>query len=364
MQLESAFYLLYPIIMTFLCCIGGYLLFSKRSAFVDNKASISRLRKSAGALILLIAFTYISYLALVLILCPDGDMNSDAFKKVNLINYLFNPTLVSPAALFFLETLSMGKRSWKHFLRFAYIPIALVIAYIFTLKPILTYIVVAYWFVIWLIEFPYHCTKQYKYYKALVNNYADTNKKDIRWVLFLPIILTPALALYFCNGFLNEWLVAYVNDALTILFSAYIAHHVDRQEPIKKEFLEEETSVKIEISEATSQAFENVAVALRKECEGKKMFLEPDLTREILAKRIHINRTYITSYLISIGLTYNSYINSLRVEYAAELIKNSQESPKLKDIAIKSGFKTYPTFNNAFKDIKGMKPSEFADKNR
>lgn len=363
MQLETAFYLLYPIILTFLCCVGGYLLFSKRSAFVDNEACICRLRKSAGAMLVMIALTYISFLTLVLVLCPDGEIKSDTFNKINTINYIFNPSLVLPSALFLLETLSMGKRSWRYFLRTAYLPLALAIAYVFTFQRIFAYICLAYWLVILLIETPFHCTKQHKYYKALVNNYADTHKKDIRWVLFIPILLTPSMALYFLNGFLNEWLISYINDALLIFFSIYLTYHVDRQEPINKEILEEDTSIKLS-GEATSQAFKNVALALREKCEGKMMFLEPDLTREVLAKRIHINRTYITSYLVSIGLTYNSYINTLRVEYAAELIRSSKDTPKLKDIAVQSGFKTYPTFNNAFKDIKGMKPSEFAEKNR
>lgn len=58
------------------------------------------------------------------------------------------------------------------------------------------------------------------------------------------------------------------------------------------------------------------------------------------------------------GINFVTYLNMLRVEKAAELLKNS--SLKVTDIALTCGFDNVRTFNRVFKDVTGTTPSAFS----
>ena len=58
------------------------------------------------------------------------------------------------------------------------------------------------------------------------------------------------------------------------------------------------------------------------------------------------------------GISYVSYINNLRVEYAAELLKDN--SSTVIDIALNCGFNNVRTFNRVFKTITGYTPVQFS----
>ena len=57
-------------------------------------------------------------------------------------------------------------------------------------------------------------------------------------------------------------------------------------------------------------------------------------------------------------INFVSYLNMLRVEHAAEQLKNT--SYKVTDIALQCGFDNVRTFNRVFKEVTGSTPSAFA----
>lgn len=59
-----------------------------------------------------------------------------------------------------------------------------------------------------------------------------------------------------------------------------------------------------------------------------------------------------------IGTSFVTYLNTLRVEYAAELMMN--KSGTILDIALSSGFNNIRTFNRVFKSITGYTPMQFS----
>ena len=58
------------------------------------------------------------------------------------------------------------------------------------------------------------------------------------------------------------------------------------------------------------------------------------------------------------GVSFVTYLNMLRIEYGAKLIKTKQDT--ILDIALESGFNNIRTFNRVFKEITGYTPSKFA----
>jgi len=97
---------------------------------------------------------------------------------------------------------------------------------------------------------------------------------------------------------------------------------------------------------------------LRQSVTSNNWFLEPRLSIRDVASRMGTNETYVSRALNNgIGISFNRFINEMRVTHAKSLIKN-QDSNFL-NIAMDSGFNSKATFNRVFRDIAGETPSAF-----
>ena len=87
-----------------------------------------------------------------------------------------------------------------------------------------------------------------------------------------------------------------------------------------------------------------------------------DLTLQQLSLAIGKNRTYLGAYFTQQGITYNAYINRLRIEHFIRLYKEAKDSTQpitAKKLAEQSGFRSYITFSSAFKNFIGMTVTEW-----
>ena len=82
-----------------------------------------------------------------------------------------------------------------------------------------------------------------------------------------------------------------------------------------------------------------------------------DLTLQQLAQNIGINRFYLSQYFSRQSITYNTYINNLRINYFIsrynELSKANQPIVA-QELANESGYRSYSTFSLAFKQRTGQ----------
>jgi AraC-like DNA-binding protein len=90
---------------------------------------------------------------------------------------------------------------------------------------------------------------------------------------------------------------------------------------------------------------------LKEHCEATRLYLENDLTLQMLAQAMGTNRSYLSQYFSRQGITYNTYINSLRINHfisrCRELAAAGQDIP-IQQLALESGFGSYRTFSRAF----------------
>ncbi len=90
---------------------------------------------------------------------------------------------------------------------------------------------------------------------------------------------------------------------------------------------------------------------LKERCEATRLYLENDLTLQMLAQAMGTNRSYLSQYFSRQGVTYNTYINSLRINHfisrCRELAAAGQDIP-IQQLALESGFGSYRTFSRAF----------------
>ena len=96
---------------------------------------------------------------------------------------------------------------------------------------------------------------------------------------------------------------------------------------------------------------------LKERCVDRQLYLQHDLTLQQLSSTIGTNRSYLSQYFSRQGITYNTYINSQRVNH---FIKRYEETVAAgqpvaaKQLAHESGFRSYSTFSLAFKQRTGQ----------
>ena len=88
-----------------------------------------------------------------------------------------------------------------------------------------------------------------------------------------------------------------------------------------------------------------------------------ELSLAILEEELHLSKYYI-SHLFGdkLGISFNDYINSLRISEACRLLRMSDIS--ITEISGASGFGTLRTFNRSFIKQMGMSPSDYRKSNR
>jgi len=96
---------------------------------------------------------------------------------------------------------------------------------------------------------------------------------------------------------------------------------------------------------------------LSEHCVATQLFLQHDLTVQQLAQAVGTNRFYLSQYFSRKSITYNTYINNLRIDY---FIKRYQEltaagqSIGAQQLSRESGYRSYSTFSMAFKQRTGL----------
>jgi len=95
----------------------------------------------------------------------------------------------------------------------------------------------------------------------------------------------------------------------------------------------------------------------------KRLFSDPDITREQVAMEVGTNRTYlIRSIKLATGKTFNEYLTDLRVNYAATLLVTSEEP--LDYIGTMAGFRSRSVYYRAFAAANSCSPSEYRNRNK
>ena len=96
---------------------------------------------------------------------------------------------------------------------------------------------------------------------------------------------------------------------------------------------------------------------LKELCVDKQLYLQHDLTLHQLAQAIGTNRSYLSQYFSRQGITYNTYINNLRINHFINLYQElaAADQPIVaQELAQESGFRSYSTFGRAFMQRTGQ----------
>ncbi|MBR2229730.1 MAG: helix-turn-helix transcriptional regulator [Prevotella sp.] len=186
----------------------------------------------------------------------------------------------------------------------------------------------------------------------LRDNYADLEHKEVRqsFVVLVAILLMTGI---YAFGF--EWpAYDHVVQVNNIVLICYLLWRVETLSDLSIS----QSSVNEEMVTTEEQVTHNdLGPFLQKYCIDTQLYLQHDLTITQLAQAIGTNRFYLSKYFSRQGITYNAYINDLRIRHFISLYRKAVADLHpftAQQLAHDSGYRSYSTFSLAFKQRMGL----------
>lgn len=180
----------------------------------------------------------------------------------------------------------------------------------------------------------------------LQDNYADLEHKEVRKSLLVLAVFLIFFAMY--EGSDTGPVVSYLLQLDILVLTVLLLWRVETLQELIPDAPQEVASAPIP---------SNIGPLLEKKCEGAQLYLQHDLSLSQLAQATGTNHTYLSKYFAQQGLTYNAYINGLRVRHFMRLYQAAAGEQRIvtaQQLAFESGFRSYSTFSAAFKQNTGM----------
>ena len=353
---DTLFTILYSVVAAMAMMAGCYLLFSKANAFAIGITPPRRLRRWTGVFLVFLALNHAWYMQLFFLSSADDILMAD------LIGGLLQGVTLLPAALIVLLAMLQDRRRplWPLGLMIAPAVVGLV-ACVVSRSEALFPVIYAYDLplIIGLIAYMVRALRQYG--RWLRDNYADLEHKEI-WRSF--IVLAIILLAFTVNELCDKAPVyEYAMLVVTATLVCYLLWRVETLSDlsIQKVSGYEVTSLSgYEVTSPknliTSQP-KDLTSLLQKHCIDTQLYLQYDLNITQLAKAIGTNRYYLSQYFSSQGITYNTYINDLRINHFTRLYREAVAEGRsftAQQLASESGYRSYSTFRLAFQQRMGQ----------
>ena len=189
-----------------------------------------------------------------------------------------------------------------------------------------------------------------RYGRWLSENYADLERKEVWQSLLVLVVILLVLMCYKFNY--GDMAIEYATQVFTIVLVGFVLWRVETLQEL----------LPIPAANAMPTAAVAIGPLLDQYRDETQFYLQHDLTLTQLAIAIGTNRTYLSSYFATQGITYNTYVNRLRVEHFMRLYHECKASgfdATAVELARQSGYLNYNTFSIAFKRFTGLTVAEW-----
>lgn len=100
--------------------------------------------------------------------------------------------------------------------------------------------------------------------------------------------------------------------------------------------------------------------AMETKMREERIFRNSELNIENAAEAIETNRSYLSKAINTFaGTTFNNYVNSYRIRYAASLLSDPGNTTPIKAIATDAGYNNLQSFYKNFQKETGVPPSKY-----
>lgn len=362
--------------VTFMAMIAScYLLFRRANAIAPDITPPARLRRWTGLYFASIALSHVWYLPLFFKTSCDDILMTD------LIGGVLDSITVFPISIVILFAMLQDHQRPLWPIAVMTAPISLgMAACVATRSDALYPVIYAYVLLmsIGLITYLVRATRQYS--RWLRDNYADLEHKEI-WQSI--IVLAILLIMYVIYEYTNDGLVyMYAMQVICVVLICYLLWRVETLSDLNIQLAPAEAEVdgcqspatdgkhqladdKQQLSEDTPQltkdlpqnTIDNIGRLLQRHCMDTQFYLQHDLNISQLSRAIGTNRYYLSQYFSSQGITYNAYINNLRINHFITLYREAVAAKRpftALQLANESGYRSYSTFSLAFQQRMGQ----------
>lgn len=203
-----------------------------------------------------------------------------------------------------------------------------------------------------------------EYNKFLKAHFSYDENINLRWLYAVLATFIVLMLIYAACSLYDTALGDKIYIAGSIVGWGMICYFIQRQESVLLELepsREENKDIKDTWQE--NENSRNLARLIQERFIEPKLYLNPHLRLGDMVQAVGTNRTYMSRYLNEVLKTnFYDYINGLRLEYAQQLIAESQYS--IKAVAAIAGFNSYSTFRRTFVAVFRQSPQEYRNNNR
>ena len=218
--------------------------------------------------------------------------------------------------------------------------------------PLTIYVIASYGL---LMLYAFFAVRHYR--RWLRDNYADLELKEILQSLLILVVFLLFFIMYSRTTGESRVLM-YLMQIDCIIIVALLLWRVETLQQLSESASPEaEPAEDVRKASAAPAIPAKIGPLLEKRCEGGQLYLQHDLTLAQLAQTIGTNRTYLSQHFAQQGITYNAYINGLRVRHFIRLYHEAMAAQRIftaQRLAFESGFHSYSTFSATFKQNMGM----------
>ena len=211
-----------------------------------------------------------------------------------------------------------------------------------------------------------------QYRRWLRDNYADLERKEV-WQTHVVVLLFMLLFIIYTLVDVDSRTLIYFLHIFELMFFLFLLWRVEtlpQLDSISSEELnivsppesnqaqeDAPTPTQQPIARPVNINLQEMDRLLAKHCVEAQLYLQHDLTLRQLAQAIGTNRSYLGQYFSRQGITYNTYINNLRINHFVSRYQETAATGQpiiARQLASESGFRSYSTFSLAFKQRMGQ----------
>ena len=356
-RVDIFFIIFYSMVTAMAMMAGGYLMFRRANAIAPDITPPLRLRRWVATFFASIALTHAWYMPILFL-----DDKSD-IKTVDLVGGLLDSVTLFPLAIVVLLVMLQDRRRplWP----VAVMMVPIVIAGILCIATFsydylpMTY---AYFLLMCIGIIVYMVREVRRYGRWLRDNYADLEHKEV-WQSFL--VLAIILLVFGNYVFTSEGTVyIYAMQVAYVILVGYLLWRVETLSDLGSQARDTEVasggqppSSDVDGLNLPQTIHDKIGPLLQQHCIDTRLYLQHDLTISQLAQAVGTNRYYLSQYFSRQGMTYNTYINTLRINHFVCLYRKAladQRHVTAKQLASDSGYRSYTTFSAVFKQLKGQ----------
>ena len=367
------FYIIYGVTAAIPFMVALYLLLRRGNAFAPGVEPPVRLRRWAASFFGVATLGHVWW---YLFYAYSGDVNSAAYVLVALIDCVGLITTLAGTLLAMLQ--DRRRPVWPALI--SLVPLlALGGLQLFYPNPYFMHITIAYIITVYVIFSVYMVFAVRRYGQWLNDNYADLEHKRV-WLC--QVVSLFCLFLFILYALVDtDTILLYILHLIEIVLFALLLWRVETLPTLADNTVEVNAEAIADgITETTAEVITDgitpepshpltssplknsldlaqIEQLLAEHCIDTKLYLRHDLTLQQLAQAIGINRFYLSQYFSRQSITYNTYINNLRINYFIsrynELSRTNQPIVA-QELANESGYRSYSTFSLAFKQRTGQ----------